>query len=404
MDPVEEDNPPPAAAAAARPRIVQLSPAPSNIYESDRFYYDPAGVLSAGPVAAIVAFAAAHGHPVFVHDCPDIQEFQAAHPSAIICPISEVPPPILARGLTLLARQSAPVAPAAAVAAPALEVAHANIPQPLIVPTAPSSSAGESAASRPSRPLLSHESLSRGGDPPSTGVIVFPTHGHGGRAPVGFRVPQSIRVPPSRAFRAAGPVFGPPRPDPDGLADPPCFVGGRQFSGYVASSPLHGGDFANHGGSSSNAFTFPSLDDHWRGNTFPGGLPPAVPAFVHGPSRPLPASGGLTPAAALVASTLASAVLSLRPLPQEDLSGSSASNLTMSFWMTPPAPAVAPVAPVTMPAGAPMASMPPVLTVPSPPCGGGSCRSSCRRTFGSRHCSSRRARDRSSSCSFDSPF
>ena len=199
MDPVEEDNPPPAAAAAARPRIVQLSPAPSNIYESDRFYYDPAGVLSAGPVAAIVAFAAAHGHPVFVHDCPDIQEFQAAHPSAIIRPISEVPPPILACGLTLLARQSAPVAPAAAVAAPALEVAHTNIPQPLIVPTAPSSSAGESAASRPSRPLLSHESLSRGGDPPSTRDIITPTHGHGGQAPVGFWVPQPIRVPPSRA-------------------------------------------------------------------------------------------------------------------------------------------------------------------------------------------------------------
>ena len=35
--------------------------------------------------------------------------------------------------------------------------------------------------------------------------------------------------------------------------------------------------------------------------------------------------------------------------------------------MTPPAPAVAPVAPVTMPAGAPVAAMPPVLTVPSPP-------------------------------------
>ena len=315
MDPVEEDNPPPAAAAAARPRIVQLSPAPSNIYESDRFYYDPAGVLSAGPVAAIVAFAAAHGHPVFVHDCPDIQEFQAVHPSAIIRPISEVPLPILARGLTLLAHQLAPVAPAAAVAAPALAVAHTNIPQPIIMPTAPSLSADGSAASQQSRPLLSHESLSHSGDPPLTGDIVSPTHGHGGWAPVGFRVPQSIRVPPSRASRAAGPVFGPPRPDPNGLADPPCFVGGRQFPGYVVSSPLHGGDFANHGGSSSHAFTFPSLDDYWRGYTFPGGLPPAVPALVHGPSRPLPASGGLTLAAALVASTLASAALSLRPLP-----------------------------------------------------------------------------------------
>ena len=54
MDPVEvnEDNNPlaatAAAAAAARPLIVQLSPIPGNIYDSDRFFYDPAGILSLG--------------------------------------------------------------------------------------------------------------------------------------------------------------------------------------------------------------------------------------------------------------------------------------------------------------------------------------------------------------------
>ena len=158
------DNTPaaaPVAAVAARPLIVQLSPIPGNIYDSDRFFYDPAGILSLGPVGAVVAFAATHGYPVLVHECPDIQEFQAAHPSAIIRPISEVPPAILARGLSLLASPSAPVAlPATAAPAPDLAVV---VPRPLIVPTAPSSSVHGSSASKLSSPLLSNESLSRGG-------------------------------------------------------------------------------------------------------------------------------------------------------------------------------------------------------------------------------------------------
>ena len=111
MDPIEENNPSvvtAGAAAAAHPQIVQLSPVLGNIYD-DCFYYDPDVVLSEGPVGAVMAFAAAHGHPVLVHDCPDIQEFQAAHPSTIIRPINEVPPPILARRLSLLASQSTPV-------------------------------------------------------------------------------------------------------------------------------------------------------------------------------------------------------------------------------------------------------------------------------------------------------
>ena len=251
MDPVEvnEDNNPLAAAApvaaVARPLIVQLSPFPGNIYDSDRFFYDPAGILSGGPVGAVVAFAAAHGHPVLVHDCPDIQEFQAAHLSAIIRPISEVPPAILARGLSLLAGPSAPVAPAAAAPAPVLE---AVAPPPLVVPTAPSSSANESSASKLSSPLLSHASLSRGGDPPSTGVIA--SHAPVARAPIGgIYDPQSIRVPASRPARLVW-AFAPLRPDPDGIDGPSRFAGGRQFPGYVASSPqFHGGNYVNNGGS-----------------------------------------------------------------------------------------------------------------------------------------------------------
>jgi hypothetical protein len=90
------------AAATVRPQIVQLSPIPGNIYKMDRFYYDPAAVLSEGPFGAVLVFAAAHGHLVVIHDCPDIQEFQAAHPSAIIHLILEISPLIIAWGLTLL--------------------------------------------------------------------------------------------------------------------------------------------------------------------------------------------------------------------------------------------------------------------------------------------------------------
>jgi hypothetical protein len=56
MDPVEDV--PPAAAAiaatAAQPRIIQLSPVPGNIYETDRFYYDRVAVMYEGPFGAVL--------------------------------------------------------------------------------------------------------------------------------------------------------------------------------------------------------------------------------------------------------------------------------------------------------------------------------------------------------------
>jgi hypothetical protein len=110
------------AAPGAAPRIVQLSPVPGNIYETDRFYYDPAAVYSAGPFGAILALAAAHGHPAVVHDCPDLHEFQVHHPTAVVRPIMEASPAIIARGLALLA-QAPPAALAVApspLAAPAV--------------------------------------------------------------------------------------------------------------------------------------------------------------------------------------------------------------------------------------------------------------------------------------------
>ncbi len=54
------------------PRIVQLSPLPGNIYETDRFFYDAAADMTGGPFGAVLAFASGHGHTVFVHECPDL--------------------------------------------------------------------------------------------------------------------------------------------------------------------------------------------------------------------------------------------------------------------------------------------------------------------------------------------
>ena len=274
MDPVEvneDDNTPAAAtvaAVAARPLIVQLSPIPGNIYDSDRFFYDPAGIPSLGPVGAVVAFAATHGYPVLVHECPNIQDFQAAHPSAIIRPIGEVPPAILARGLSLLAGPSSPVAlPATAAPAPDLP---AVVPRPLFVPMAPSSSVHASSASKLSSPLLSNESLSRRGGSPSPPSLVA-------RAPMGgTHVPQSLRISASRGARSV-PGFAPLRPDPDGVDGTPRFAVGHQFAGYAPSSPhFHRVEFVNHGGS----FSFPSTVDA-RGSTFPGGfLRRFLPTFM----------------------------------------------------------------------------------------------------------------------------
>jgi hypothetical protein len=110
MDP---DAARPLGLAIAGSRIIQLSPVPGNIYNADCFYHNPAADVSRGNFGAILAFASAHGRPVVVHNCPDIYEFQAAHPSAVVCPVNKVPPAIIAWGLALLALQAGSLAPPA---------------------------------------------------------------------------------------------------------------------------------------------------------------------------------------------------------------------------------------------------------------------------------------------------
>jgi hypothetical protein len=82
---------------------------------------------------------------------------------------------------------------------------------------------------------------------------------------------------------------------------------------------------------------------------------------------PDPSHGGSPLASASVASTLPLVAPLLRPLTHEDLSGSSASDLTMSFWAPTPAvvaPLVVPL--VVPPVGPPVVPLPPI-PAPAPP-------------------------------------
>ncbi len=337
--------------------IIQLSPVPGNIYDSDRFYYDPAGVLTGGPVGAVMAFAAAHGHPIAVHDCPDIQEFQAAHPSAIIRPISEVPPAILARGLFLLASQAqGQVVPAVAVAAPALESAPAPALAPplLIVPAAPSPSADESLASKLSSPLLSHE---------SSPVEVIPLQLGSYRLLLKAFVLRLVLTSLNRfgflrlvlllRFRLSPLLAQIPLVWMDPLVLPEDNVIFLVTS-HLPLTTMGGTSLSMGGHLASRLLMRHGADSHSLGGFLRLFLPMFMVLLGLSHFR-----GGLTPVAASVASTLASAVLSLRPLSQENLSGSSASDLTMSFWVTPPAvPGFAPTGTV------PVTSVPGPVAVP----------------------------------------
>ena len=98
--PANAPPPTPAAESLSGPKIFVLSPLPSNKYNVDWYFYSPAADVSEGDYTALLTFAAHYGHPLVIY-CPDIAAFQVSHPSAIICPFSEVPLPILRRGREL---------------------------------------------------------------------------------------------------------------------------------------------------------------------------------------------------------------------------------------------------------------------------------------------------------------
>jgi hypothetical protein len=243
--------------------------------------------------------------------------------------------------------------------------------QQFVLQTAPSTSVKGVSATGGSSPLLFYESLSQGRDPPSTWAIPSPSLGVW--APVGNRVPPVFRVPPTQApvhLSWVQLLSCPSCPDPDGLAEPPRLMGGHPYPGYVGSSPIYGGGPYFHGGlhSQYQGFSLPSLSstaDQWHTLNFTGELPQAVPLFIHGPSTPHPFHGGSPHAPALVASMLASAAPPLHPLMHEDLSGNTASDLTMSFLPT----ISAIVAPLVVPSAvvSPAVQVLPSVLVPPPP-------------------------------------
>ncbi len=103
MDPIEDTlasaagaHPPaPAAASLSSPNIFVLSPLPGNRFDVDQYFYSPAADITEGDYTALLTFTAHYGHPLVIYQCPNIAASQVSHPSAIICPFSKVPHPIL---------------------------------------------------------------------------------------------------------------------------------------------------------------------------------------------------------------------------------------------------------------------------------------------------------------------
>jgi hypothetical protein len=261
-----------------------------------------------------------------------------------------------------------------------------------------------------------------GGDPPSVGVVPSPSVD--ARVSVGVRgAPPAFRSLPTFTSRVPPPVCTPrvpltvesPHPNPDGFAGPPSSLGGRHFEGHGVSPSLHGRVPHSHGGgvhSQRQGISFPSLGstadhwhtfnfsggrplavppfvygpsrphpshggsdlpssglmaDHWHRFDFPGGLPPHVPSIIHGPDMPDPSHGGSPIASVSVTSTLPLAAPPLHPLTHEDLSGFSALDLTMSFWV-PTSAVVAPlVVPLVVPPVDPLVVPLPPISAPAPP-------------------------------------
>jgi hypothetical protein len=202
---------------------------------------------------------------VVVQECPDLYEFQAAHPSAVVRPLSEVPPAILAWGRRLLSEASN-LAPAAVdqpppVNDPPLPVAPLTGDQRFVIHTAPSTSVEARRSSDASSSLINHRSAGlarRGMDPPSLGIPSWA----GVSAPIGA-LPSFVAVarPPPAVLHdhlpRVPPLSGPPCPDPDGLDEPPSPMRGRQFWGYGGSPSFFGGHPRFHGGLGRNISASP---------------------------------------------------------------------------------------------------------------------------------------------------
>jgi hypothetical protein len=191
--PMSAAFPPPAPAATPipGPKIFQLSPLPGNIYNVECYYYAPLTDITKEDFAALFASANHYGHPIAVYNCYNLAAFQAAHPTAIICPFLEVPPAILRWGQELLSASNDHYTLTASSAAN-----HAQATSPL--------------GSSSSASLLS--GVSQGADPPSLSA--------------------ATRVSGSGCVSLSGVSFGCPpphfscRPNSDGVEVPSAAMGG----------------------------------------------------------------------------------------------------------------------------------------------------------------------------------
>jgi hypothetical protein len=137
-----------------------------------------------GIFGAVLAFALTHGHPVAVHECPDLQEFQAVHSSPLIHLLAKIPPVLQECDRFLLASAMTPATPV---------MLSPLAPLPFRPPTpaqGPEGSNGHSTHALSS--LLMHASLADfcGGDPPSV--------------PLGSGTPDTALL----VFLAAPPILG----------------------------------------------------------------------------------------------------------------------------------------------------------------------------------------------------
>ena len=243
-------------------------------------------------------------------------------------------------------------------------------------------SSAASAAS-PSGGLASSQSLLL---PPSAGVNTHGSllvRGHGPPLVAAATRPSSIPVSRTSAL-----PFPPRRPDPDGVNGPSSLFGMGGVGGFGSlGGPGRLGGMGYRCASARRTPTsrfsaYSSNDDDFRSYNFPGPIPNTIPSFVfhhHGAPPPPGVSvpslaAGYHHGPASVASASAFAALPLCPLSHEDISASSALDLTMSFpphdgvptavpLAPPPAPPHVPAPPPGLASGG-VTSPPPV---PSPP-------------------------------------
>ncbi len=126
------------------------------------FFYNSAANVTDGEFGAVLVFAAAHCQPVVIHECPDLQEFQASHPGGNRPSFIQGLPPIFDRGRYTFFPLGACISPSASSGSSICSghsgscVGVLNIHE---VPRPPHSIASDQ-ASHESSSLLTHHSFS----------------------------------------------------------------------------------------------------------------------------------------------------------------------------------------------------------------------------------------------------